>query len=36
VTLDTMVVKTTAAKLTVTVEAYIKMVTAEILLANRT
>jgi hypothetical protein len=36
VTVGTMVVKTTAAKPTVTVKAYIKMGTAEILFANRT
>ena len=36
VTVGTVVVKTTAAILTVTVKAWIKMVTAEILFANRT
>jgi hypothetical protein len=36
VTVGTVVVKTTAAEPSVTVMAYIKMVTAEILLTNRT
>jgi hypothetical protein len=36
VTVGTVVVKTTATILTVTVKAYIEMITAEILFANRT
>jgi hypothetical protein len=36
VTVGTVIVKTAAAELVVTVTAYIKMVTAEILFANRT